>query len=49
MARDRYNTDSIRHDDVLSLTQDAKTGLLQCSDRIQMIDAWYLWHGYTRT
>lgn len=38
VARNRHNSNAVRHHNVLTLAHDAKTDLLQSPDRIQMID-----------
>jgi hypothetical protein len=45
VARNRHNSDAIRHHDMLALAHDAKAGFFQRLDGIQMIDAGDLWHG----
>ena len=45
LARNRHNTNSIRHDDVFTLTQNAEASLLQSPHGIEMIDAGNLRHG----
>ena len=45
VARNRHNSNSIRHYDVLALAHDAKTDLPQSPDSIEVIHAWNLWHG----
>lgn len=44
VSRDRDDTDSIRHDDVLALPDEAKTGLLEGTDGFKMVDARESWH-----
>jgi hypothetical protein len=39
VARNRHNANTIRHDDVFTLAQDAKAGLFQRLHGIEMIDA----------
>src|SRR6266404_518982 len=39
VARNRHNANTIRHDDVFTLAQDAKVGFLQRLYGIEMIDA----------
>jgi hypothetical protein len=45
VAREHDFTRSIRHDDVLTLSENPETDLLQCADRIEMINPWQLRHG----
>lgn len=44
MTRDSEDADAVRHHDVLTLADDAKSCFLQCPHRIKMIDAGYLRH-----
>jgi hypothetical protein len=44
VARNRHNSNAIRHHDVLALADDAKAGLLQSPDGIEVIDAGNLRH-----
>jgi hypothetical protein len=44
MARNREKPHTVRHDDMLALTHNAKARLLQGPDRVQMIDAGDFWH-----
>ena len=39
------NPNTIGHDHMFALTQDAKPSFLQRANSIQMIDLWNLWHG----
>lgn len=45
VAWDREDANTIRHDDVLALTDDPEASLLQCPDRIKVVDAGNLRHG----
>ena len=45
VARNRHNANAIRHDDMLALAHDAKAGLLQSPNGIEVIDAGNLRHG----
>lgn len=44
VARNSHNTNAVRHHNVLTLTQDAKAGLLESLYRIEVIDPRNLWH-----
>jgi hypothetical protein len=45
MARDREDADAVRHNDVLTLTNDPKASFLQGPHRIKVVDAGNLRHG----
>ncbi len=45
VARNRDNSNAIRHHYMFALAHDAKTGFLQCLDGIEMIDAGNFRHG----
>jgi len=45
VARNRHNANAIGHDNMLALAHDAKAGLLQSPNGIEMIDAGNLRHG----
>jgi hypothetical protein len=45
VARDSQNARAIRHDDVLALTDDRETCLLEGTHGIEMVDARDLWQG----
>ncbi len=42
VARNGHDALTIAHDDVLSLTRNAESGLLQCAHGVEVIDAGYL-------
>ncbi len=45
MTGNREDANTIGHDHMFALTHDAKPSFLQSANSIEMIDAWYLWHG----
>ena len=45
VARNRHNTNSIRHDDVFTLTENAEASFFQSPHGIEMIDAGNFWRG----
>lgn len=45
VARDRQNARAIRHDDMLTLSNNRETCLLQGAHRIEVVDARYLGQG----
>jgi hypothetical protein len=45
VPRDHHFTGTVRHDDVLTLAQNPETDLLECANRIKMIDSGQLRHG----
>ena len=45
MARDREDAGAVRHDDVLTLADNAEACFLQSPHRIQVVDAGNLRHG----
>jgi len=49
MARDRYEVNAIRHDDVLALKDNLETCLSKRLDGILMVDTGQLGHGQTET
>ena len=45
VARNRHDALTVAHDDVLALTHDSESGLLECAHGVEVIDAWDLGQG----
>src|SRR5439155_26248165 len=49
VSRNGHHADTVSHDDVLALPRDAEARLLQGANRVQVVDARQLRHGYAST